>query len=173
MSRSANPFRTLRGWGVNSRAKARSARRAREPTPRPDPGLISDIALPPGPRVILPWPPAELSPNWRGHWARRARAARSYRLTCRVLARAAGLTLPAEAGPAARIGLRCDFFPPSRARRDDDNLTARFKPGRDGIADALGCDDARFVSLTVLHAEPRGCVVVTLLGAAELPGGRE
>jgi crossover junction endodeoxyribonuclease RusA len=165
MSRPANPFRGTRGWGINAKAKARSARRARKPEFRPDPALINDVNLPPGPRVILPWPPAELSPNWRGHWAKRARAARSYRHTCRTLAIAAGIEVPAYAANGGPINLRLDFFPPNRVRRDDDNAVAAFKAGRDGIADAMRCDDARFTTITVLHAEPRGCVVVTLLSA--------
>jgi crossover junction endodeoxyribonuclease RusA len=151
--------------GVNSRAKARSARRARKPQFRPDPAMIDGIALPPGPRVILPWPPAELSPNWRGHWAKRARAVQSYRHACCALAIAAGIEVPAYAANGGPIHLRIDFFPPNRARRDDDNAVAAFKAGRDGIADAMRCDDARFNTMTVMHREPRACVVVTLLGA--------
>lgn len=36
------------------------------------------------------------------------------------------------------------FVPPDRRKRDDDNMIAAFKPGRDGMADALGVDDSRF-----------------------------
>jgi crossover junction endodeoxyribonuclease RusA len=129
--------------------------------------MIDGIDLPPGPRVILPWPPAELSPNWRGHWARRARAARSYRQACRTLAIAAGIEVPAYAANGGPIHLRIDFFPPNRARRDDDNAVAAFKAGRDGIADAMRCDDARFITIPVMHREPRACVVVTLLETAQ------
>ncbi len=58
---------------------------------------------------------------------------------------------------------RIDFFPPNRARRDDDNAIAAFKAGRDGIADALKVDDARFQIVPVMHREARACVVVTVI----------
>lgn len=38
--------------------------------------------------VILPWPPKELSPNFRGHWAKLARAKKAYRLACAWQAKA-------------------------------------------------------------------------------------
>lgn len=109
--------------------------------------------------VVLPWPPAELSPNARSHWATRSRAAKSYRLQCFLFARQAGLV-----APEGRILLDLEFIPPTMRRRDDDNLTAAFKAGRDGLADALGIDDSRFVSLVRLRSTPQrgGAVRVTL-----------
>ena len=44
-----------------------------------------------------------------------------------------------------RLHLWIDFYPPDRRARDDDNMIASFKSGRDGIADALGIDDKRFI----------------------------
>lgn len=38
------------------------------------------------------------------------------------------------------------FSPPDKRHRDDDNLIAMFKSGRDGIADAIGIDDVHFVT---------------------------
>ena len=109
--------------------------------------------------VVLPWPPAALSPNARSHWAIRSRAAKSYRLQCFLFARQAGLVVP-----EGRILLDLEFIPPTMRRRDDDNLTAAFKAGRDGLADALGIDDSRFVSLVRLRSTPQrgGAVRVTL-----------
>lgn len=109
--------------------------------------------------VVLPWPPAALSPNARSHWAIRSRAAKSYRMQCFLFALQAGLV-----APEGRILLDLEFLPPTRRRRDDDNLTAAFKAGRDGLADALGIDDSRFVSLVRLSDEPYqgGAVRVTL-----------
>jgi len=40
-----------------------------------------------------------------------------------------------------RLHLWITFDPPDRRPRDDDNVLAAFKSGRDGIADALGIDD--------------------------------
>lgn len=141
---------------------AGTRRRAAKPRPAPKPVDDLDI-LPVGPRVIVPFPPVELSPNWRGHWAKKARVAKAYRQLCWALALDAKLTVPAYAAGGGKIAVRLDFFPPDRANRDDDNVPASFKAGRDGIADALKCDDARFATVTVLHSEPRSCVVVTLV----------
>lgn len=90
--------------------------------------------------LILPWPPKELSPNARVHWAKRASAAKKYRKTCWALAIEAdvGIDWPGE------VHLWLTFCPHDHRHRDDDNLIAAFKSGRDGLADALGIDDKRF-----------------------------
>jgi len=62
--------------------------------------------------------------------------------------------------PSGRLLLSLEFLPPNRSRRDDDNLLAAFKAGRDGLADAMGIDDSLFVSQVRLSSEvyPRGAV---------------
>ena len=112
-----------------------------------------------GQSVLLPWPPKVLSPNARVHWSKRSRAAKSYRMQCFLLVKKAGLV-----APLGRILLALEFVPPTRRRRDDDNLLASFKAGRDGLADALGIDDSQFVSQVQLSTEvhPQGAVRVTL-----------
>lgn len=89
----------------------------------------------------LPWPPKELSPNARTHWAKRSKIAKNYRAACHVLCKAAGVSMP-----EGRALLVLEFVPPDRRKRDDDNCLAAFKSGRDGLADALGIDDHRFVT---------------------------
>jgi crossover junction endodeoxyribonuclease RusA len=42
------------------------------------------------------------------------------------------------------VHLFIEFMPPDRRARDDDNLIASFKSGRDGMADALGINDKLF-----------------------------
>lgn len=109
--------------------------------------------------VTLPWPPRELSPNARGHWSKKSKRAKSYRLTCMLLCLQASLK-----APPGRIGLRLEFVPPDRRRRDDDNMLASFKSGRDGIADALKVDDHRFVTILSVAPEttPGGAVRVSI-----------
>lgn len=109
--------------------------------------------------VLLPWPPRVLSPNARAHWAARSRAAKGYRWQCWVLALKAKLV-----APAGRVLLSLEFLPPNKARRDDDNLLAAFKSGRDGLADAMGIDDSLFVSQVRLSSEvhPNGAVRATI-----------
>ncbi|RKF23599.1 endodeoxyribonuclease RusA [Altericroceibacterium spongiae] len=117
--------------------------------------------------MIVPFPPVELSPNFRGHWTVKSRAKKDYRRACWALALEAGLQVPGYAGTDGKIAIRLDFFPPDRASRDDDNVPASFKAGRDGIADALKCDDARFVTTVEMRSETRCCVVVTLIQPAD------
>lgn len=107
----------------------------------------------------FPWPPKTLSPNARVHWATRSRAAKRYRQDCFYLAKCAGLKMPGSAGI-----LSLTFCPPDRRKRDDDNLVAAFKAGRDGIAQAMGIDDHR-LSLLVKMGEPveGGAVIVDIL----------
>ena len=109
--------------------------------------------------VVLPWPSRALSPNARGHWSQRSRAAKAYRMQCFLFAKKAGLV-----APAGRILLQLEFLPPNARRRDDDNLLASFKAGRDGLADALGIDDSLFVSQVQIGEvhRPGGAVRVTL-----------
>ena len=110
-------------------------------------------------QILLPWPSKDLSPNARVHWSTRSKAAKSYRMQCFLFAKKAGLV-----APAGRILLALEFLPPNARRRDDDNLLAAFKAGRDGLAQALGIDDSRFVSQVRLSdtVRPGGAVLVTL-----------
>lgn len=114
--------------------------------------------------VTLPWPPKECSPNARGHWSKKAKAAKAYRHACRTLALAARLAIPE--GPGA-VHLFLDFYPPDRRARDDDNLTAAFKSGRDGLADALKVDDKHFVCHPYLKTEVGGMVKVRIVKGPE------
>ena len=111
-------------------------------------------------KIILPWPPKELSPNARVHWSKRAKFAKLYRQTCMVITRGTGEKVDWEGD----IHLFIDFYPPDRRRYDDDNLSSRLNAGRDGIADALGVDDRRFRAHPYLQEEvrPGGQVVVKL-----------
>lgn len=55
------------------------------------------------------------------------------------------------------------FYPPSAHKRDDDNLEAAFKAGRDGVAEAMGVDDNRFqVTREVGGVVSGGCVMVRI-----------
>lgn len=113
-------------------------------------------------KVILPWPPKELSPNARVHWSKRSKAAKAYRHACRMLFMQAGIT-----APEGKVTLSLEFVPPTRHAMDDDNLIARFKAGRDGIADAIGIDDKHFITQFWLRSEPvkDGAVIAEIKGA--------
>ncbi len=105
-------------------------------------------------RITLPWPPMDLSPNARVHWSKKSKAAKAYRKACWALVKESGITAPKD-GP---IHLWLDFYAPDKRKRDDDNLIASFKAGRDGIADALGVDDNRFICHPLVREEIGGMV---------------
>lgn len=92
--------------------------------------------------VFLPWPPSELSPNARCHWAKKAKAAKSYRVI------AAWAAVGEEPGRTVSI----TFNPPDNRPRDLDNMLASIKSGLDGIATAIGIDDSQW-SLTIRKGE--------------------
>src|SRR4030067_3399557 len=90
--------------------------------------------------ITLAWPPKELSPNWRGHWAAKAKAAKSYRKAAGWAVKVSGYRVIGD----GLIDLHVTFYPPDKRPRDDDNMMASFKAARDGIADGLGLNDKRF-----------------------------
>lgn len=99
-------------------------------------------------RVTLPWPPKELSPNARMHWAALAKAKKAFRARCTWAAREQG----ARAIKADKLHLSLTFYAPTRRAYDLDNALARMKSGLDGLADVLGVDD-RHWSLSIQRAE--------------------
>ncbi len=88
-------------------------------------------------KLVLPWPPKELSPNARPHRMELARVKKRYRKACSNTALVQG------AGPieAASLSMRLVFVPPDRRARDVDNCVASLKAGLDGLADVLMVDD--------------------------------
>lgn len=118
--------------------------------------------------IILPWPPKELSPNARVHWGKRSKAAKAYRNECSWRVRGYQLDIAIKTGrhvefPSdGKLHLFLDFYPPDRRHRDDDNMIASFKSGRDGIADALGIDDKRFVVHPFVSDQIGGIVKVRI-----------
>jgi crossover junction endodeoxyribonuclease RusA len=90
--------------------------------------------------VVLPWPCRDLHPNARGHWAKKANAAKAYRNECWVRAKVAKMA-PLGDG---KIKVSIVFVPPDRRRRDVDGMLSAIKSGLDGMAQAMGVDDHRF-----------------------------
>lgn len=104
--------------------------------------------------IILPWPPASLSGHAEGHWKAKAAATKQHREWARLATLAAKITAPAEGD----IGVSITFIPPNR-RSDRTNFANRVKPYVDGIADAMGVNDRRFLpSYAYLEPEKPGRV---------------
>jgi Holliday junction resolvase RusA-like endonuclease len=92
--------------------------------------------------LVLPWPDKSLSPNARVHWAVRAKAARNAKKAAFYGCRESGLVVPETEW---KLHVWIDFYPPDKRNRDADNCLASLKSALDGIADALGVNDNRFV----------------------------
>ena len=114
--------------------------------------------------LTLPWPPRELSPNARVHWARKASATKDRRNMAyfmAVQARDMGFQMLA---PHVSI----TFNPPDKRPRDLDNMLASMKSALDGIAHAIGVDDSKW-SISIRKGEPvkGGQVVVCIAESLE------
>jgi crossover junction endodeoxyribonuclease RusA len=114
--------------------------------------------------IELPWPPRDVSPNARGHWAKKARAVKAYRDAC-------GWELIAQNAPklkAERIAYSMTFHPPGDYAYDDDNLVARMKAGIDAVATYIDIDDSKWTLRSISRGEPKpkvGAVVIELEAA--------
>lgn len=109
--------------------------------------------------IVLPWPPAALSSNSRGHWGAKARATAKYRNDARLCTLAAKPTVPPAEGDIA-LTIRC--VPPHN-RFDRANYPAMLKAGLDGMSDALKTNDRRFKpAYTYADPEKPGRVEVTI-----------
>lgn len=112
--------------------------------------------------ITLPWPPKELSPNARTHWRKKAPITKAYKHACWALCKEAGLLIKPHSTEGERLHLWLDFYPPDRRQRDDDNMIAAFKAGRDGLALALGIDDKRFICHPFVSDQIGGMVKVRI-----------
>lgn len=109
--------------------------------------------------IRLPWFPRDLSPNARGHWSKKAKAAKKYRADACYISQAMGC----RALLCERLSVAITFYPPDKRPRDTDNMLASIKSGLDGIADASGVDDSRW-SYTIERGDPvkGGAVLVVV-----------
>lgn len=111
--------------------------------------------------VELPWPPKELSPNARLHWAEKRKYTTAYKSSCWAVALGVFGCLPREWPDTVEMTIT--FFPPDKRRRDDDNIIGSFKAGRDGLAEAMKIDDSRFrPTYKFAHMWREGKVVITI-----------
>ena len=109
--------------------------------------------------VTLPYPPSSLSPNARGHWSIKAKAAAKARRDASIICQASGIR--ALGWPAMHVSI--EFRAPDRRRRDADNMLSSCKSLLDGLADASGVDDSRW-SITITRGAPvkGGAVIITV-----------
>jgi crossover junction endodeoxyribonuclease RusA len=90
--------------------------------------------------IVLPFPPASLSGHAKGHWRAKSTPTATHRQWAKLATMAAKPAVPVSGD--IRVHIR--FVPPDR-RGDRTNFANRMKPYFDGIAEALGVNDARFL----------------------------
>lgn len=101
--------------------------------------------------LMLPWPNPKLAPNRSAgrHW----RATRALKDAARdeafLLARRNLARNPRVIAAGEKVPLKLTFCAPNCVRRDLDGLLSASKHALDGIAMALGIDDAQFEPLTL------------------------
>lgn len=112
--------------------------------------------------IILPFPPASLSGHAKGHWRSKSTPTAKHREWARLATLDAIRTQGMPTFPDGDIPLHVTFEPADR-RGDKWNFPARAKASIDGVADALGVNDKRFVP-TIVHAAPAkpGRVIVVI-----------
>lgn len=111
--------------------------------------------------IELPFPPSSLSGHANGHWRSKAGIVAKHREWARLATLASDHAPVPEAGD---IRIVITFYPPSN-RGDRVNYPNRMKPAIDGIAEALGVNDKRFLP-SYHFSEPikgAGKVVVEIL----------
>lgn len=108
--------------------------------------------------IVLPFPPSSLSGHANGNWRSKSGPTAKHRKLALERATDAGLSVPDEGD----IGLHIHFVPPDR-RGDRCNFWNRCKPYIDGIAEALGVNDSRFLpSKSFADPEKPGRVEISL-----------
>src|SRR3546814_7129587 len=91
-------------------------------------------------------------------WSKRAKANKAMRKAAYYLTLGANVKAP-ENGD---IRVVLTFYPPDRRQSDRDNLLSNCKAYLDGIADALGVNDSRFVPSIRMADETGGYVVAEI-----------
>ena len=112
--------------------------------------------------ITLPFPPAALSGHNNGHWRDNAKLVATLRAEAFHLTRNAMKAQPCVIPETGDILLSIRFVPPDN-RGDRLNFPNRFKPLADGIAEALGVNDKRFLPAIAYCAPGKpGHVEVTI-----------
>lgn len=109
--------------------------------------------------IQLHWPDRRMSPNAREDRRAVAGVRKRYRQSAWAVTLEAGYrSLNFE-----RVHVRVTFHPPDNRRRDLDNMLATIKSGLDGVADAIGVNDADW-EITIRRGEKvkDGCVLIEL-----------
>lgn len=111
--------------------------------------------------IDLPWPPRELHPNVRVHWAKKAKVAKRARSDAAWFALSSGVRTHDFAGLDS-LNVALVFLPPDNRRRDTDGMISSIKSYLDGIADVIGIDDSKWVFTGIRRGDPQKPGVVRI-----------
>lgn len=111
--------------------------------------------------IVLPWPPASLSGHAKGSWRSKSRPTAEYRQLARMIARP--IVRDWLAPQDGDIPVTIIFHAPNN-RGDRTNYPNRLKPYFDGLADALGVNDRRFLPNYVFGENRSGGEVIIEIG---------
>lgn len=100
--------------------------------------------------VDLPWPPEQLSPNYRKGWAAKHNPKVKYRSDCYLIAKAQNVSLRTT----SNVPLLITFHTKTKTRPDLDNCLSWIKHGLDSVASAWGINDRQFHPITIQYGEP-------------------
>lgn len=123
--------------------------------------------------ITLPWPVPELSPNYHGpmrpKWAAQQAAKSDGYLSTLEGLQLAEADRYDYAGGALTVAVT--FHPPNKRKRDRDNAQASLKHQFDGVAQALGVNDAVFEPSYKWGEVRRGGAVVLVIERQPLSAG--
>jgi crossover junction endodeoxyribonuclease RusA len=115
--------------------------------------------------IELPFPNPALNPNRsKGrHWSTTAGIRKKAKEDAYNLTRLAMIAQKAEK-PKGDVPLSVTFILPDNRSRDRDNLLASCKNALDGVADALGINDAQFEPVTISRSQGKkpGAVILRI-----------
>ena len=104
--------------------------------------------------IVLPFPPATLSGHDERHKYAHTNHVKEWRAKACDIAKGGGARAFPDGKPYTATGdihLTIRFYPPNK-RGDRTNFPNRCKPLLDGLADAWGVNDARFIPHFEFHA---------------------
>lgn len=105
--------------------------------------------------ITMSIPPMPLSPNWRGHWAVKAKAKAAHRKEASVRAYLA-MRMLTDQSSMAKASATATFYHATNRARDGDNALASLKAAYDGIADAkVVGDDKHFIHHPVVFEKDK------------------
>lgn len=99
--------------------------------------------------ISLPWPDSRLGQNGRGDRRALTSLRRDAKNAGYLLALQASRETGWSIGDAKALRITYEFHPPDRRGRDLDNMLGCMKSCSDGVARAIGMDDAKWREITL------------------------